>query len=59
MSGTSAVTLSNENGPSRSQPCQKPRPATSDVQRPAYAPGWPYSPNATHQLGAERPSWAQ
>ena len=35
MSARSAVTLSNENGPSRSRPCQESRPAASGAQRPA------------------------
>jgi hypothetical protein len=40
MNPRSPVTLSNENGPSRSWPSLNSRPATSARQRPAHAPGW-------------------
>jgi hypothetical protein len=55
MSPTSAVTLSNENGPSRSRPYQEPRAATNGAERHTYAPRRPRPPNATHQLEAEWP----
>jgi hypothetical protein len=56
MSTTLAVTLSNENGPSRSRPCQEPRPGSSGAQRPACAPQRPHPPDAAfRQRGARRP----
>jgi hypothetical protein len=54
MSATSAVTLSNENGPSRSRPYREPRPATSGTQRPAYAPQRPGPKDAVRQSASER-----
>jgi hypothetical protein len=54
MSARAAVTLSNENGPSRSWPYQESRLATSDAERPTCAPRRPRPPNAAHQLGAGR-----
>jgi hypothetical protein len=41
MSARSAVTLSSENGPSRFQPSQEPRPTACGVQRPACLPQRP------------------
>jgi hypothetical protein len=55
VSARSAVTLSNENGPSRSRPYQEPRPAAGGAQRPACAPRRPGLPNTLPQLGAGRP----
>jgi hypothetical protein len=55
MKAMAAVTLSNENGPSRSCLCHEPWPAASGAQRPACAPPRPGSPNADHHLGADRP----
>jgi hypothetical protein len=39
MSGGAPVTLSNENGPSRSRPCQASRHPANGGQRPAPSPG--------------------
>jgi hypothetical protein len=55
MSSTSAVTLSNENRPSRSRSYREPRPAASDAQRPACAPRRLHLQDAAHQLGVGRP----
>jgi hypothetical protein len=56
MKARATVTLSNENGLSRSRPCQEPRPTTSDAQRPTYAPWRPRQPDvAFFQPGAGRP----
>jgi hypothetical protein len=49
---SSAVTLSRENGPSRSRPCLEPCPASSDAQPPAWAPRRPHPSNALYLLGA-------
>jgi hypothetical protein len=40
MMVNSSVTLSNENGLSRSRPYGEPCPAVSARQRPAYVPRW-------------------
>jgi hypothetical protein len=55
VSARLAVTLSNENSPSRSRACQEPRPATSGTQRPVCAPRRPDPPNAVYLFRAERP----
>jgi hypothetical protein len=52
MEGRAAVTLSNENGPSRSRPCQESRPAAIGRRRPACAPRRPGPPNAIPQCEA-------
>jgi len=54
MTARAAVTLSNENGLSRSRPCQASRPAASGRQRPPYAPRRPDLPNAVPQFDAGR-----
>jgi hypothetical protein len=46
MKGSAAVTLSNENGLSRSRPCQESRPAASGRQRPPCTPRRPGLANA-------------
>jgi hypothetical protein len=55
MTATSVVTLSNENGPSRSRPYQESRPRSSGAQWPACAPRRPNSPTHVGQLDAGRP----
>jgi hypothetical protein len=55
MKGRAAVTLSNENGLSRSRPYQQSRSAVSGAQRPACAPRRSHPAIAAHQFGAERP----
>jgi hypothetical protein len=55
MSATSAVTLSNENGPSRFWPCQESCPADCGRERPANAPRRPGRPNAGRRFCAGRP----
>ena len=56
MKEMAAVTLSNENGPSRSRPSLESRPPASGVQRPACAPQRPRPPGAAfRQLGTGRP----
>jgi hypothetical protein len=55
MKDMAAVTLSNENGPSRSRPSKESHPALSGAQRAAYAPGQPDPPNAVRHLRAGRP----
>jgi hypothetical protein len=55
MKARAAVTLSNENGLSRSRPCQESRPAASGRQRPPCAPRQARLPNAVPQLGTGRP----
>jgi hypothetical protein len=55
MKGRAAVTLSNENGRSRSRPYQESRLGVSRRQRPAYAPRRPGSPNGVRHYGAGRP----
>jgi hypothetical protein len=56
MSTTSAVTLSNENGPSRSRSYREPHPGSSGVQRPACALQRPRPPSAAfRQPGTGRP----
>jgi hypothetical protein len=55
MQARAAVTLSNENGPSRSRPYQELRPAASGRQRPACASRRPGQPNAVHQSSTGRP----
>ena len=47
MKGRAAVTLSTENGPSRSRPCQEPGRAASAAQQAAHAPRWPIRPLPT------------
>jgi hypothetical protein len=54
MKARAAVTLSNENGLSRSRPCQASRPAASGRQRPPCAPRRPDLPNAVPQFDAGR-----
>jgi hypothetical protein len=47
MKGRAAVTLSNENGPSRSRPCHEPGRAAGAAQQAAHAPQWPIQPLPT------------
>jgi hypothetical protein len=47
MKGRAAVTLSNENGPSRSRPCPEPGPAASAAKQAAHAPPRPTQPLPT------------
>jgi hypothetical protein len=54
MKGKATVTLSNENGLSRSRPCQESRPAAGGRQHPPCAPRWPGLPNAVPQPKAAR-----
>jgi hypothetical protein len=55
MKARAAVTLSNENGLSRSRPCQESRPAASGRRRPPSAPRRPDLPNVVpHQFDAGR-----
>jgi hypothetical protein len=54
MEGRAAVTLSSENGPSRSRPCQGSRQAASVRQRPSCAPRRPGLPSAAPQSEAGR-----
>jgi hypothetical protein len=44
MKGRAAVTLSNENRPSRSRPCHEPGRAASGAQQAAHASRWPIRP---------------
>jgi hypothetical protein len=55
MKTTAAVTLSNENGSSRSCACNESWPAARGRQQAACAPRRPGSPNAVHQLDAGKP----
>jgi hypothetical protein len=55
MKEMAAVTLSNENGPSRSRPYPESGPGVSRRQRPAWAPRRPGSPHALRPDGAGRP----
>ena len=55
MKGRAAVTLSNENGPSRSRPYRESDPGVSRRQRSACVPRRPSSPNAVRHYGAGRP----
>jgi len=55
VSASPAVTLSNENRPSRSRPCQETCLPASSTQRPANAPRRPGPPNPVPQLEAGRP----
>jgi hypothetical protein len=52
MTPRSPVTLSNENGLSRSQPYPVSRPAINGPQRPTHTPRRPHPPNAARQLSA-------
>jgi hypothetical protein len=56
MNPRTPVTLSNENGPSRSRPCQEPNRAASAGQRPAPAPSRPiWSPAGPWLIPLGRP----
>jgi hypothetical protein len=55
MRNLATVTLSNENGPSRSRPYQQSRLDTSGALRVTYALRRPRPTNAAHQLAAGRP----
>jgi hypothetical protein len=55
MKTLAAVTLSNENGSSRSRACHESWPAASGRQRAACAPRRPGSTKAMHQLDAAKP----
>ena len=55
VSARSVVTLSNENRPSRSRPCQESCLAASGAQRPADAPRRPGPPNAVRQSASGGP----
>ena len=55
MKGRAAVTLSNENGPSRSRPCQESRPAASGRQRPSLCASTAQSAEHRPPVGAGRP----
>jgi hypothetical protein len=59
MKGRAAVTLSNENSPSRFRPCQESRPTASVRQRPSCGPRQPNPSTLVHQLDAGRLGWAQ
>jgi replicative DNA helicase len=59
VSASPAVTLSNENRPSRSRPCQEPCLPASGAERAANAPRRPGPPNPVPQLEAGRPGWAR
>jgi hypothetical protein len=47
MNDMAAVTLSNENGPSRFRPYREPGQAASAAQQAAHAPQWPTWPVPT------------
>jgi hypothetical protein len=59
MKVRAAVTLSNENSPSRSRPCLESRPAFIGCQWHSCASPRPCLPSAVRNLGMGRCRWAR